>query len=120
MHDEQVTSSDAVTEPSSRASTTRARLWDAAIAAFSDKGFHGTTTRDIATAAGLSSAALYVHYESKEALLYLISRSGHEATLALIRNAVASSDDPVEQLRRVMYDFSRHHADGHTRGRIIN
>ena len=38
------------------------RLLEAAVAAFADRGFHGTTTRDIATAAGLSPAAVYVHH----------------------------------------------------------
>jgi AcrR family transcriptional regulator len=41
-----------------RAEATRARLVEAAIAAFAEKGFHGTTTRDIAAAAGMSPAAL--------------------------------------------------------------
>ena len=63
-----------------RADATRARLLDAATAAFAEKGFHGTTTRDIATAAGMSSAALYVHHKSKEELLYLISRTGATRT----------------------------------------
>jgi AcrR family transcriptional regulator len=104
----------------SRADATRARLLDAAIAAFADKGFHGTTTRDIATAAGMSPAALYVHHKSKEELLYLISRSGHERTLRLVREAIGSSDDPAECLRRVIHEFAVHHAHGHTRARIVN
>jgi AcrR family transcriptional regulator len=106
-------------EPS-RADATRARLKQAAVQAFAQRGFHGTTTRDIATAAGMSPAALYVHHRSKEDLLYLISRSGHERTLALVRAAVASSEDPVEQLRRAAHDFAVHHARGHTSARIVN
>ena len=98
----------------------RSRLLSAAVAAFAARGFHGTTTRDIAAAAGMSPAALYVHHRSKEELLYLISRNGHERTLVFIRAGVASSDNPAEQLRRVVHDFAVQHARGHTVGRIVN
>lgn len=103
-----------------RADATRARLLDAATAAFAEKGFHGTTTRDIATAAGMSSAALYVHHKSKEELLYLISKAGHENTLQLVQNALRSSDEPTAALRAVIHDFAVNHARGHTRARIVN
>jgi AcrR family transcriptional regulator len=49
----------------SRADATRARLLKAATDAFAEKGFHATTTRDIATLAGMSPAALYVQHKSK-------------------------------------------------------
>jgi AcrR family transcriptional regulator len=98
----------------------RSRLLAAAVAAFAARGFHGTTTRDIAAAAGMSPAALYVHHRSKEELLHQISRSGHEATLALVEEAVASSAHPVEQLARLVEDFVRHHAVSHTSARIVN
>jgi AcrR family transcriptional regulator len=105
--------------PADRAGS-RDRLQAAAVAAFASKGFHGTTTRDIAAAAGMSPAALYVHHRSKEELLYLISREGHERTLALVREAVAGTDDPVQRLRAVVHAFTVHHARGHTSARIVN
>lgn len=103
-----------------RADATRARLLQAAVAAFAERGYHGTTTRDIAAAAGMSPAALYVHHRSKEELLHLISRSGHERTLRLVREGIASAADPAEQLRRVVHDFAAHHARDHTSARIVN
>jgi AcrR family transcriptional regulator len=84
----------------------RDRLIAAAIEAFAAKGFHGTSTRDIAAAAGMSPAALYVHYRSKEELLYLICRLGHERTLRLVRDSVATSEDPVERLLAVVRVFT--------------
>ncbi|MGZ4460592.1 MAG: TetR/AcrR family transcriptional regulator [Nocardioidaceae bacterium] len=98
----------------------RERLVAAAVESFALKGFHGTTTRDIAALAGMSPAALYVHHRSKEDLLHLISRSGHEATLQLVRDAIAGSSDHVEQLLGVVRAFTLHHARGHTRARIVN
>ncbi|MFF4771259.1 TetR/AcrR family transcriptional regulator [Microtetraspora fusca] len=104
----------------SRPESARDRLIAAGVEAFAAKGFHGTTTRDISSAAGMSPAALYVHYKSKEELLYQISRTGHEATLQLLRESRASSDDPAEQLLAAVREFVAHHARGHTRARIVN
>ena len=98
----------------------RTRLARAAVEAFATKGFHGTTTRDISTAAGMSPAALYVHHRSKEELLYELSRLGHERVLAMVRASVASSDDPVEQLGILVEEFVRDHALVHTGARVIN
>jgi len=106
--------------PGSRSDGTRARLLEAAVDAFASKGFHGTTTRDIAAEAGMSPAALYVHHKSKADLLYLISRSGHEKTLQLVQAGVASSDDPSTQLVEVVRRFAVHHARGHTSARVVN
>jgi AcrR family transcriptional regulator len=39
-----------------------------AIRCFVQKGFHGTTTREIAKAAGISTGGLYGHYQGKEEL----------------------------------------------------
>jgi AcrR family transcriptional regulator len=104
----------------SKADVTRSRLLEAAETAFASKGFHGTTTRDIASAAGMSPAVLYVHHNSKEELLYQLSRSGHDEALRVTLAALASSDDPVVQLRRFLYDFALHHARSHTMSRIAN
>jgi AcrR family transcriptional regulator len=104
----------------SRADGTRERLLEAAVAAFAEQGFHGTTTRDIASAAGMSPAAVYVHHKSKEELLHLISRTGHERTLDLVRTAIASESHPARQLAAVVRTFAVHHARAHTSARIVN
>ncbi|MFO7190754.1 MULTISPECIES: TetR/AcrR family transcriptional regulator [Thermocrispum] len=103
-----------------RAGASRARLVEAAVTAFAERGFHGTSTRDIAAAAGMSPAAVYVHHRSKEDLLYLISRVGHDDTVAVIRQAADSTDDPAARLAAVMRAFALHHAREHTRARIVN
>lgn len=111
----------AVTEQRpTKADATRARLRAAAVEAISRHGFHGTTTRDIASAAGLSTAALYVHYTSKAELLYSISRDAHEETWEVVRSAIESSDHPAEQLRRLVHGFVAYHAREHTKAIIIS
>jgi AcrR family transcriptional regulator len=98
----------------------RTRLARAAVEAFAARGFHGTTTRDISTAAGMSPAALYVHHRSKEELLHELSRDGHQRVLAMVRASVAASDDPVRQLGDLVEEFVRDHAVAHTGARVIN
>lgn len=109
-----------VPEDRSRADETRARLLEAAVTAFAERGFHGSTTRDVTSIAGLSTAAIYVHHRSKEELLYQISNTGHRDTLDTVRDAIASSGDPVEQLMTLMRNFAIHHARAHTVARVIN
>ena len=75
-----------------RAEATRARLLAAAVSAFAERGYHATTTRDIAAAAGMSPAALYVHHASKEELLYEIARRGHQEVLAALETALGGTD----------------------------
>lgn len=103
-----------------RRSDTPARLREAAVAAFAERGFHGTTTRDIASAAGMSPAAVYVHYRSKEALLHEIAAPGHRLVLDLLRDAVARHDSPRDQLSAAVHDFAVHHARWHAASRVVN
>ena len=91
----------------------------AAVESFASRGYHATTTRDIAGAAGMSPAALYVHFPSKAALLFAISRYGHEQTLALVENVVAKVSDPVERIRLIVEDFVAWHARRHTVARVV-
>jgi AcrR family transcriptional regulator len=46
----------------------RAAIIKAVRRLFADKGFHGTTTRELAEASGISEALLFKHFPNKEAL----------------------------------------------------
>jgi AcrR family transcriptional regulator len=107
-------------QTSSRAALSRERLLAAAGEAFAQQGFHATTTRDIAAAAGMSPAAVYVHHASKEELLHLIALEGHLQTQRLVREAIATSDDPVAQLQEVARAFTAFHTEQHSLARVIN
>jgi AcrR family transcriptional regulator len=56
--------------PNSDGQETKARLLDAAAAACAESGFDGATLNEIARRAGVTAAAIYNHYESREDLLY--------------------------------------------------
>ncbi|WP_219414936.1 TetR/AcrR family transcriptional regulator [Pseudonocardia nigra] len=104
-----------------RSDDTRERLLDAALECFANKGFHATTTRDISNGAGLSPAALYVHFKSKEDLLYQLSIVGHSRILDRIRRAGATgSTPPREKLVDVVRAFVLWQLQTHTRSRVNN
>jgi AcrR family transcriptional regulator len=68
-----------VSDPAFEDLTARARIRDAAIRRFAERGVAGTTVRDIAQAAGVSSGLLRHHFGSKDALrevcdLYVLDR----------------------------------------------
>jgi len=107
-------------QTSTRAAVSRERLLAAAGEAFAQRGFHATTTRDIAAAAGMSPAAVYVHHASKEELLHLIALEGHLQTQRIVRGAIVASDDPVAQLREVVRAFTTFHTQQHSLARVIN
>lgn len=52
-----------------RAAARKSQIINAAARLFSEKGFHRTTTRDIAEAADVSEGTLYNYFESKDDLL---------------------------------------------------
>jgi len=57
----------------------RAQILDAAFEVFSEKGFHGARTRDLAKRAGVSEALVFSHFPTKEALIRaIIDRVGFE------------------------------------------
>ncbi|MGW7008567.1 TetR/AcrR family transcriptional regulator [Streptomyces sp. NPDC054933] len=95
------------------------RLVIAAVEAFAERGYHATTTRDIAGRAGMSPAALYIHYKTKEELLYQISSVGHRRSLTLLRQAAESGGTPADRLGTAVRSFVRWHAEHHTTGRVV-
>jgi AcrR family transcriptional regulator len=95
------------------------RLLVAAVEAFAERGYHATTTRDIAGRAGMSPAALYIHYKTKEELLHRISRIGHDKALDIVRGAAQGGGSAAERLTDAVRSFVRWHAGQHTTARVV-
>ncbi|MGV9793341.1 TetR/AcrR family transcriptional regulator [Gordonia sp. ABSL49_1] len=70
----------------------------AAKSAFHERGFHGTSTRDIAARAGVSLPTLYYHHESKQGMLVAVLQAAMDAVLSRVRAAIAEADTPAGQL----------------------
>lgn len=102
------------------------RLLSSAVLCFARNGFHATTTRDITSGVGLSPAALYVHFPSKEDVLFAVIRVGHERALeALVPAASSTSSDPAADsedaqavVAGLVHRFVAWHARHHTVARI--
>jgi AcrR family transcriptional regulator len=93
--------------PSTRARRGRPRVINersdvraAAAALFAEQGYRATGVRDIADALGIGATSIYSHIKSKSELLHEILIDTLDAILAVQHDAVASSPDVVERLRR--------------------
>ncbi|PKO68546.1 MAG: TetR family transcriptional regulator [Betaproteobacteria bacterium HGW-Betaproteobacteria-16] len=72
----------------------RQELLRAAARLFRQQGFDATSTRDIATAAGMRSGSPFYHFENKEALLAAVMREGMQSAL---QRQAAAMDTAVAQ-----------------------
>lgn len=94
-------------------------LLTSAVRCFASNGYHATTTRDISAGVGLSPAALYVHFPSKEIVLFEIIRAAHESALAYIRDPVVDeAADDVSRLHVMMSRYTAWHARHHVAARV--
>ena len=71
----------------------RRQIVDAAVTLFIENGFHKTTTRQIAQAAGISIGSLYEYIATKEDVLYLVCDAIH----AEIEHGVAEALDRAKR-----------------------
>jgi AcrR family transcriptional regulator len=60
------------------AASTRERILNVALDLFSDKGYDGTSLREIAEQLGVTKAALYYHFASKEDILMALHMRLHD------------------------------------------
>ena len=81
----------------------RKRIVDAAEQCFARNGFHRTTMQDICREAGISSGALYVYFDSKEALIEALTERDREQFLGHFADAgeVENFTAVMEHLFRV-------------------
>jgi AcrR family transcriptional regulator len=94
-------------------------LLTSAVRFFATNGYHATTTRDISGGAGLSPAALYVHFPSKELVLYEIIRASHESALASIQGPVIEDAvDAADRIRTIVARYTVWHARHHVAARV--
>jgi AcrR family transcriptional regulator len=95
------------------------RLLVAGIEAFASIGYHATTTREIAARAGMSPAALYVHYASKAELLREIIHLGHDSALDAFQRGFNEGTHPAERIATAVRDFTVWHAQNQTLARVV-
>jgi AcrR family transcriptional regulator len=91
---------------------------DAAVALFSEFGYHGTSMRDIAKLVGVGPGALYNHWPGKQDLLFYLMDAWltelHNTLLARLKGV----QEPTERLRLLVEHHVAFHA-AHTAEMLI-
>lgn len=86
------------------------RVLKAALEAFAEKGYHGTTTRQLAERSGLSVPGIYHHYRSKQDILFDLMMVVIDELIERSRQALISAgDDPRDQFDALVESLLRFH-----------
>ncbi|MDY7109190.1 MAG: TetR/AcrR family transcriptional regulator [Planctomycetota bacterium] len=102
-----------------RAPQRRRQLLETAVSLFGQRGYHGTTTRELAKAAGITEPILYRHFEDKlDLFVTLIGEVGREV-LAAWRAVLQDIDDPRKRLRTLLEANPATHTRGQRAYRVI-
>jgi TetR/AcrR family transcriptional regulator, cholesterol catabolism regulator len=96
-----------------RAYGRKGQIIEAAEMLFSERGYHGTTMRDIAAETGILPGSLYAHIESKEDVLLEICTAAAAQFMTGVEIVATGPWPPKEKLRRAM----RAHVDVVARAR---
>ncbi|MBI9091425.1 MAG: TetR/AcrR family transcriptional regulator [Desulfobacterium sp.] len=83
----------------------RRQIVDSTVHLFVEHGYHKTTTRMIAKAAGFSIGSLYEYVGSKEDVLYLVCEAIHAAVERAVEDALSGTVRGTETLAEVIREY---------------
>ncbi len=83
----------------------RARIIDAAVAVFAEKGFHAARVSDVAKRAGVADGTIYLYFKNKEDLLLSLFEDKMAGLIADLDVAWTGIDDPLARMRA----YAKHH-----------
>jgi AcrR family transcriptional regulator len=70
---------------------------------FREKGYEGTSVRDLANAVGLQSGSLFFHFRSKEEILLSLLEGGLRRAVAILDRHLAAAVSPREKLSAILH-----------------
>lgn len=85
----------------------QSQIIKAAIALFKEKGFHKTTTREIAQKSGFSIGTLYEYIRTKEEILFLVCDSIYEQVHQRLEATIDFKQPSIESLKTVIELYFR-------------
>lgn len=86
--------------------TRRRQVLDAAVAVFSEEGFHGASMDAVAARAGVSKPLVYAHGGSKDELFAACLHREADRLLRSVQSAAGGADEaPLVRLRRALRAF---------------
>ncbi|MBI5439897.1 MAG: TetR/AcrR family transcriptional regulator [Deltaproteobacteria bacterium] len=85
-----------------RAAGKRPELLELAKKVFSESGYNAASLREIGARAGMSAAALYYHFESKQDLLRAIVVDALDRAIAVLMAELSRGGEPLDRLRNLV------------------
>jgi TetR/AcrR family fatty acid metabolism transcriptional regulator len=85
-----------------RVGNKRERIIAAAAKFFGDKGYHDTTTAEIAESAGVAAGTIYIYFSSKEELLVAVFEEFLGRHMQRLREGVERETTPRDKLMRLL------------------
>lgn len=82
-----------------RGAERRARITEAAIEVFADRGFHGARIADVARRAGVADGTIYLYFKNKEELLLSVFEEKMQLLLDGVRAELDGVLDPEDRIR---------------------
>ncbi|MBT2688666.1 TetR/AcrR family transcriptional regulator [Bacillus sp. ISL-47] len=83
----------------------RDQMIKGAVTLFIQKGFHRTTTREIAKASGFSIGTLYEYIRTKEDVLYLVCDSIYDQVAERLQKGLDTNQGTLESLEQGIADY---------------
>src|SRR5262249_46895239 len=91
----------------------------AALRTFYQRGYHGTSTRDIAAEAGMTAASLYHHFTSKQDILCVVmTQIMQEALRTTPAALLRAGSSPAAQLAALVRAWVQFHAERQIEARV--
>jgi TetR/AcrR family fatty acid metabolism transcriptional regulator len=86
-----------------RVGNKRERIIAAAARFFGEKGYHNTTTAEVAEAAGVAAGTIYIYFSSKEDLLVAVFEEFLERHMERLREGVSREATPEAKLKKLIF-----------------
>ena len=88
-------------EPDEAGNRTRREILNAAARFLRLHGYHATTLRDIAAAAGMKAGSIYYHFASKEEIVAAVMNDGVDHVLEAVQAALRSLPQTADARRKL-------------------
>ncbi len=94
------------------ASSRKTIIFREAARLFREKGYSGSTLRDLAKKAGVKGGSVYHHYSSKQEILFTIMEHTMSMLITRVQEAIAAETRPINKLRKaIQFHIAYHTAD---------
>ncbi len=101
-------------------SVTKSDLREVALTLFAERGYHGTSLKEIAQELGIRTPSLYNHMESKGSLLREIVLQTLHHVVGDFERVLAETSDPADRLRAATAVYAYRHATHRREALVVN